>query len=325
MDALSLLNKKIDVIKVLEHYDFDNIHPDGDFIRSSCKLHGGNNPSAFVASLETGLWYCHTGDCGGGDIYTLVQVMEECDFPTAVKWVANFFDVDINNMQITERKDAHVKEMKNWIKTIKSRRKKSMPEYHIDVETKKVAEFRDFKPETIDYFSLLYVDEIELERKSGGTYTLYKRLVFPIIQNGVQIGASLRRIRGRDVPKWSHQPLSIETSELLYNYDNTANQKEVVIVEGIPDVWAFHEIGIVAVATFGAHVTLSQYKQLMRTGADLIFAYDGDSAGRSATQKALSMFRYKANLFYLEFEEGEDPESITREELKERYESRRKG
>ena len=64
MDAVTLLIKHLDAEKLLEHYDFDRIKSDGDMIRSSCKIHGGNNPTAFVINKETCLWYCHTSDCG---------------------------------------------------------------------------------------------------------------------------------------------------------------------------------------------------------------------------------------------------------------------
>ena len=47
--------------------------------------------SAFVINKDTGLWYCHTGNCGGGDIFTLVERFEDfskTDFPRTVQWLA---------------------------------------------------------------------------------------------------------------------------------------------------------------------------------------------------------------------------------------------
>jgi DNA primase len=334
MDALELINEHIDVERLLEHYDFDKISPDGAYIRSACKIHGGNNPSSFVISRDTGLWYCHTSNCGGGDIYTLVQVMEGIDFPASARWVANFFGVDIDNMEIKHRKEKHIKEMKEWVKVMNSRKKKVTPAYSLDVPVREVRKFRTFKEETMEHFRLGFVESIELEKSSGGTYTLKNRLVFPIIKDGEQVGVSLRKTKANDFPKWSHQPKSIETSNILYNYDAAIGQERVVITEGALDVWAYHEIGVVAVATFGAHVTDEQYKLLMRTGADLVFSFDGDEAGREATAKAITgykdktgkfiegMFKNKANCFIVPFEDGEDPESIPREQLKLKYESR---
>lgn len=324
MDAVTLLRNHIDVERLMKHYDFDKMKHHGKIIRACCKIHGGDNPTAFVMNTENGLWYCHTGDCGAGDVFTLVQKMENLDFPSAVKWVANFFHVDISNLQITERKQAYMQEIKQWIKTMQSRKKKTLNEYVIDAEIREVTKFREFKEETLRHFDLGYVERIKLKKRDGGEYTLYNRLVFPIIQNGIQVGALFRRIKSTDVPKWSNQPANIETENLLYNYDATHGKMEIVVVEGILDVWAYHEIGITAVATFGAHLTEEQAKLLLRTGADIVLSYDGDDAGRIATKKAIDMLKYKANIKCVVFDEGEDPENIGREELKKRYEHKRR-
>lgn len=330
MDALTLLQEKIDAHKVLEHYDFDKVRPDGIMVRSCCKIHGGNNPTAFVMNAETGVWYCHTGDCGGGDIFTLVEKMEGISFPEAVRFVARLFDVDIKDLQITERKKSYMKEMKAWIKAMQSRKKKELVEFSIEEEVKEVARFRNFSEDTLRHFQVGWVESVKLEKKEkdkhGNTqfYTLKNRLVFPVYQHGLRVGYSFRRVSSKDVPKWSHQPPNLNTGDLLYNYDEAKNASEIIVVEGLPDAMAFHEIGVTPVATLGAHLTDEQYKLLMRTGADITLAYDGDEAGQLATQKAIEMFKYKVNLRVIDFAPNEDPDNISREELKKRYDARRK-
>lgn len=324
MDAVTIINQHIDVDRLLQHYDFDKVHSEGEIIRSCCKIHGGNNPSAFVINRETGLWYCHTGSCGGGDVFTLVEKMEKCDFASAVRWLAKFYDIDISTMQITERKYQHIEDLKKFIKMVKSKRKKEFQPYTIDEEIKEVSKFRNFKQETIEHFKLGYVESVKLKKRDGEHYTLLHRLVFPIFFNNIQVGMSFRRTNSNDIPKWSHQPVHIETKNILYNYDEVKSSPIIVICEGITDVWAYYEIGVPAVATFGAHITEEQYKLLLKTGADLVFSFDGDDAGRLVTKLALKMFKYKANISVVQFQEGEDPENITREELLKRYESRTK-
>lgn len=320
MDALTALNEHIDMYKILEHYDFDKIHENGSMIRSCCKLHGGNNPSSFVVNTRNNLWYCHTGNCGGGDIYTLVQRMEECSFKEAVRFVAHFFSINIDDLEIQERKAIYVNEMKKWVKVMKQKTKThSNEEYQVREETRKVTKFRNFRKETLEHFGLSHIAEIHLVNRDGAPYVLRNRLVFPIIQKGIQVGVSLRRIKSSDVPKWSHQPVNMETKELLYNYDAVHNVPRLVICEGIVDVWAYYEIGVPAVATFGAHVTEEQYRLLMRTGAELVWSFDGDEAGRNATEKAIALFRKKADQYIVHFEDGQDPASISREELMKLY------
>ena len=324
MDAVTLILQHLNVEKLLIHYDFDKIHFDSNIIRACCKIHGGNNHTAFVINCETGLWYCHTGSCGGGDVFTLVQKMENIEFPSAVRWLSKFFDVDIANLHITERKINYIEDLKKFIKMVKGKRKKTIQPFTIKEEIKEVTKYRNFKIETISHFGLGYVKKVTLNKRNGEEYNLHHRLLFPIIFNSIQVGMSFRRIKSTDMPKWSHQPANIETKEILYNYDSIIGKTKVVICEGITDVWAFYEIDVPAVATFGAHITEEQYKLLLKTGSDLILAFDGDETGRLANEKAIKMFKYKANLEVIHFNDGEDPESLDRKELRERYESRRK-
>lgn len=326
MDALTLINQNLDVERILRHYDFDKIRPDGGgFIRSCCKLHGGNNPSSFVINSENGVWYCHTGGCGGGSIYMLVEKLEGIGFKDAVRKVAQLVGVDIDNLEILEHKAEYMEDLKRFLDLMRPRIKKSNnQEYVIDGSLRDVTKFRDFELSTLQHFGLKYVEKIHLLTRDGKPYSLSNRLLFPITYNHTLLGVSLRRIKASDNPKWLHQPVNIDTRELLYNLDACEGVTTIVVVEGIVDVWAWHEIGHTAVCTFGAHLTDEQYRLLMRTGADLVWSYDGDKAGRIATEKATQMFRFKANQSIVEFADGEDPASITREELAERYGNRKK-
>ncbi|TCX53804.1 toprim domain-containing protein [Dehalobacter sp. 14DCB1] len=323
MDAVTLINAKLDVMKLLRHYNFDHIKEDGQFIRSSCRIHRGNNPTAFVINQETGLWFCHT-NCGGGDIYTLVQKMENIDFFSAVRWLSSFYDVDITNAAIIDRKENYLEDIKKFIQIVKRKKVTTFSEFTICEEIREVMKFRQFEKQTIDHFRLGYVDCVSLTKKTGEIYVLNHRLIFPIIFNGIQIGISFRRVKSTDVPKWSHQPAHLEMGNVLYNYDDASSSSEIIVCEGITDVWAFYEIGLSAVATFGTHITDIQYKLLMKTGADIVLAYDGDHAGHIITEKAIKQFKNKANLSVITFDEGTDPESIERKELLLKYENRKK-
>ncbi len=324
MDAITLIQNNLNIDKLLKYYDFDKVHNDGEIIRACCKLHGGNNPSAFVIKRETGLWYCHTGGCGGGDVFSLVQKMEDTDFYSAVRRLANLFDVDIRKLRITEKKSRHMDDLQKFIKLMVSKRKKTIPTFTIDEEVKEVVKYRNFHEETLRHFGVGHVTSITLTKRNGEEYRLHNRLIFPLIIEDVQVGVSLKRIKSADYPKWSHQPAHINTRDILYNYNSVKYLPTVTVCEGIDDVMAFYEIGVPAVCTFGSHISKEQYKLLLKTGADIVLAFDGDAAGRTATDKAIKMFKYKANIFVISFADREDPESIGREELKKKYENKRK-
>ncbi len=322
MDALTLLHQHIDMTRLLDHYGFKDAVEEGNHIRSCCKLHDGDNPKAFVVNLDNKLWFCHTGGCGGGDAFTLVQRMEDVGFTEAVRKVASIFNVSIDDMQIAERTGSHMKEMALWIKAIQSRRLRKYVPYEVGEETKNVTKFRDFLPATLAHFGLKYVEQVTVDKRGGGTYQLNNRLAFPITLNDTIIGCSYRRMKSTDNPKWSHQPVNMKTGDILYNYDSAKGQKTVVVVEGIPDVWAYHEIGVIAVATFGAHLSEEQKRLLLRLGADIVLSYDGDEAGKLATDKAYKTLYKTTNIKCVVFDVGQDPANITREELKKYYDNR---
>ena len=319
MDALTLINKNLDVEKILNHYGFRNISYYGDYIRSCCEIHGGDNPTSFVISPETGLYFCHTNGCKG-DVFTISMELDDVPFPQAVKNIAEILDIDIDNLLITERKNDYVKEVEKFKKYIKSKKKKEIKQYDIKAELLQVRKFRNFKEETLKRFELYLAHEIEVERKDKTCFKLYERLVIPIYEKEIQVGASLRKIRSKDNPKWFHIGKEIETGSILYNIDACKDYNEVIVCEGIFDVWSFYEAGFEnAVCTFGAHLTEEQYRMLLRSGKDIVWCYDGDSAGLDATKKAISMMRYKTNQWVIHLPEGADPGNVTSETLKELY------
>ena len=292
MDAVTAINNHLDVEALLRHYDFDKVKSDGQIIRACCKLHGGNNPSAFVINKDTGYWYCHTGDCGGGDSFTLVERFEGfTEFKQTVRWLSNFFNVDISGLQIVTHTPKYQDELKRFISLVKRNKKKDFIPFAIPEPIKSVTKYRKFKPETLEHFNIGYIDEVKLLKRNGEEYYLYNRLVFPIYFKGIQVGISFRRIKEIDYPKWSHQPAHFETKDVLYNYDECKLSPVIVVVEGLSDVLAYYEIGVPAVATFGSHLTTEQYKLLLLTGADIVLSYDGDEVGKSATKNAVKMFK----------------------------------
>ena len=221
MDAVSVIKDNMDVERILNYYNVDFKHF-GEYIRCACPIHKGDNPTAFVVNEEF-LWACHTNsECGAGDVFTFIEKVEDVPFPQAVNKVAQILGIDIDNLIIAERKNDYLKEVERFMKYIKSKRrtKKVAEEYIPKAELSSVKKFRSFKEETLRHFGLTYTKEIEVDKKSGGTFKLYERLVIPIIIDDLQIGVSLRKIRANDNPKWFHAPHTMETGQILYNIDS---------------------------------------------------------------------------------------------------------
>ena len=319
MDAVSVIKNNLNIEKILEHYNIEYKYY-GDYIRCKCPIHAGKDKTAFVIN-DKFLWSCHSNNgCGAGDVFTFIEKMEDVDFPKAVRILAGILELNIDNLIIAERKSDYLKEVEKFIKYIKSKKKKKvLGEYHVNADVTQVRSFRNFRESTLKKFELQYAKEVTLEKKEGGTFKLYERLVIPIYINNIKVGASIRKIRQKDNPKWFHTPPNIETGSILYNLDNCKNDNCIIICEGMFDVWNWYEAGFDAVCTFGAHLTEEQYRMLLRTGKDIIWCYDGDDEGLKATKKAIQMMKYKANQWVIHLPEGADPGNCTPAQLRTLY------
>lgn len=319
MEAIELLLENLDVEKVLHHYEFDNVKPSGNFIRASCRIHGGDNPTGFVINAVNGVWSCHTGSCGNGSIFHLIQRIERCGFPQAVNKLAEILGIDITELKIIAVDRQDKKELRKWLDTIRSMQKQEIIEYQPIMDSVKVTKFKEFEPSTLEFFGLHFAEEYYGTTSEGKELTLKDRLVFPVYFDSKLVMTSIRATKKSQQPKWLHQPADIHTGDLLYNYDNAKGKSEIAVVEGITDVWAFHEIGITAVATYGAHITQKQKRLLLMLGCKLIFCFDNDDAGVRAGKKAKEMFEMTSDIAFIHLPTGADPESVSREELTNYY------
>ena len=318
-NAVDVLKDNLDVEKVLEHYKVNDISETGKFIRCSCPIHGGDNSTAFSIDTETSLWRCFTGEeCGGGDIFTLIEKIEGIGFVQSVKKLAEILGINIDTMVIAERKSEYQKELQEWMKFIKRKKKSDIQikEFNLEEEILPLKKYRHFTQETLKHFNAGYVKKAHYTNSKNEISVTYDRIVCPIYVNGVQVGVSLRKTKAKEQVKWLHLPTGLGVGNLIYNIDACKNYDEIIIVEGIFDVWSYYQAGIEnVVCVFGSKITEEQYKILFRTGKDIILSFDGDDAGINATKQAVEMFKNKATIHMVGFEEGIDPGGVTSEEL----------
>ena len=161
----------------------------------------------------------------------------------------------------------------------------------------------------------------------GHVYDKFRdRLMFPIHdRRGRTIAFGGRVIDPEDSPKYLNSPETplFHKGRELYGLwqAKQANQKleRLIVVEGYMDVVALAQYGVSqAVATLGTATTPDHAELLFRNAPDVYFCFDGDRAGRSAAWKALESVlpRMKdgRQAFFLFLPDGEDPDSLVRQE-----------
>ena len=167
----------------------------------------------------------------------------------------------------------------------------------------------------------------------GRRYDRFReRVMFPIRNPRGQIIGFGGRVMGAGEPKYLNSPegpLFSKGHELYGLYEAREGIREtgrVLVVEGYMDVVMLHQYGCTyAVATLGTATTAVHITKLLRQADRIVFAFDGDSAGRRAAwralENALPVLSDTKQLDFLFLPPEHDPDSFVREEGLEAFEA----
>ena len=177
--------------------------------------------------------------------------------------------------------------------------------------------FRDYTADALAASGLV----IDGER---GRYDRFRdRIMFPIKNVKGQIVGFGGRVLDQGEPKYLNSPetpLFHKGSEIYGLFEARTAIKaagRVIVVEGYMDVVALAQHGVeFAVATLGTATTPVHARTLLRHSDRLIYAFDGDNAGRKAAWRALEntleALQDGKEVSFLFLPEGEDPDSYIR-------------
>lgn len=173
-----------------------------------------------------------------------------------------------------------------------------------------------------------------IEREDGRTYDRFRdRVMFPIRDLRGRTIAFGGRVLTDEKPKYLNSPetpIFHKGNELYGLYEaRKIRQKltRLLIVEGYMDVVALAEHGIhYAVATLGTATSEHHLRRLFKIVPEVIFCFDGDNAGRTAAARAmetvLPLLEDGLQVRFLFLPDGEDPDTLIRQEGKQGFEHR---
>ena len=134
---------------------------------------------------------------------------------------------------------------------------------------------------------------LAVDSKKGRIYDRFRgRVMFPIIDlRGEVIGFGGRVLDGSE-PKYLNSPDTIiyNKSRHLFalNLARKSKQGRIILTEGYMDTISLHQAGFdCAVASLGTALTPEHAHLLSRYTKEAVIAYDGDTAGVSAAQRAI--------------------------------------
>lgn len=167
--------------------------------------------------------------------------------------------------------------------------------------------------------------------KDGKVYDRFRgRLMFPIRDKRGRIVGFGGRVLDESLPKYLNSPetsLFHKSKEVYGLYEllgKDVKPKRIVIVEGYMDVIALAGSGIhYAVGTLGTSTTPEHLELLFRFASELVLCFDGDRAGQKAAWRAVSsvfpVLKAGRQIRIMILPEQHDPDSLVREEGKERF------
>lgn len=176
-----------------------------------------------------------------------------------------------------------------------------------------------------DYHSHLLVEAgLVIQGEEGKRYDRFRgRVMFPILDSRGQVIGFGGRVIGEGEPKYLNSPETalFQKGQELYGLSQARRAirqlSQVLVVEGYMDVVALSQAGIEqVVATLGTATSATHVQKLLRMANHVIFAFDGDNAGRKAALRAMEVALPHLvdgkQIGFLFFPEGEDPDSFVR-------------
>ncbi len=173
-----------------------------------------------------------------------------------------------------------------------------------------------------------------VKNDQGRTYDRFRdRVMFPIRNTRGHVIGFGGRVLGSEQPKYLNSPetdVFHKGRELYGLYEARMALRRIeqlIVVEGYMDVVALAQAGFPnAVATLGTATSINHFEKLFRQTPAVVCCFDGDSAGREAAWKALTValpaLTAGHQLAFMFLPDGEDPDSLVRKEGKARFSER---
>lgn len=305
---------------------------------ANCPFHVEKTSSFFIFDDKNNF---HCFGCGAhGDVFDLVQKIENCSFEDALQILAELARIDLGNF--TKKKESSdivyfriLGEVAKWF----------MEQFKIHVEARDFAEMRGLTP-FINLYKIGFApkdlrplyqtlesafDKNMISKLGIYGYDRYlmNRLIFPVVNEKNQIVSFIGRTINHNPAKYinSQKNTIFEESKHLYGLNNAKqyilNERRIIFVEGVIDTISMQTRGNkTTVGLLGTSLkteifikTINEYKIL-----DIYFMLDNDTAGKNATleiiKSILPHITYRHNVFVGTPEPCKDPDEFFRQKEK---------
>ena len=318
-DFAYTVKQQADIVRVIGEYV--RLKKSGQNFTGLCPFHGEKTPSFAVHPVKQ-IFHCF--GCGkGGDVFTFVMEMEKCQFPEAVRVVAEKCGIAVprpkertpeerkENQQRAAQIEMHKEAQSFFVRQLETTAEGKAARAYLEdraLDKQTIAQFGiGYAPSGGDILLRLlkqkYAEKLLAESglvsrdQSGRLFDRFRRrITFPIANESGKIVAFGCRALGDDQPKYLNSPETpiYSKSNVLYHLDRAKDairrQDFAVLVEGYMDAIAVARAGISnVVASCGTSLADPQIKLLGRFTKRVIVNYDPDAAGQAAAERSISL------------------------------------
>ncbi len=303
-----------------------------------CPFHN-EKTSSFSVDRPKQFFYCF-GCKESGDAITFLMKYEGLPYPDAVEKLAAEYGIPVKYEQgskNTKRSSPRLTEIMLKVQHYYQLKLKDNPaaEKYIEdrgLTAQTIQKFGlGFAPDSWRYLSAAFPDissklliEVGLQREGQNgkePFDFFRnRLMFPIRNmKGQTIAFSARTMTGEE-PKYintGETPIFSKGQEAFGLYEALKairDKKRVIVVEGQMDVIQMSQAGFEETcAPLGTAIRSDHIQKLLKLADNIIFSFDGDTAGHKAARKAMELClpllgeQQKASFVFLP--DGEDPDS----------------
>jgi DNA primase len=320
--------------------------------KACCPFHNEKSPSFYV-NPQKGFYHCF--GCGAhGDALRFVMEYDHCDFVTAIEILASEMGLSVprehlSDVQLIEVRQQKAEQLQGFtlLAQVAAWFSRNLREHVARAQVVSYLQGRGvtgtiardfgigFAPSDTDAlqraFPQVTIDQwlavgLVSVREDGQTVDRFRgRVQFPIRDSkGRVVGFGGRIMQPSEfAPKYLNSPETefFHKGQMLYGLyellQSVRHIEHILVVEGYMDVVALAQYDIRnAVATLGTATSEAHLRLLFKYSKDVVFAFDGDKAGRQAAWKALPLALQQltgdrgVRFFFLPNEE--DPDSFVR-------------
>ncbi len=318
------VKQQADIVRVIGEYV--RLKKTGQNFTGLCPFHQEKTPSFSVHPVKQ-MYYCF-GCHEGGDVFKFVMQMDKCEFPEAVRTVAEKCGIPIprprerspeerlENQQRAALVEMHREAAAFFARQLHEAAEGKVATAYLEgdrgLDRETIARFDlGFAPSSGDallrYLKSKYPEKL-LEPsglfsrdQSGRLYDRFRRrIMFPIANESGKIIAFGGRAMGDDMPKYlnsSETPI-YSKSNVLYNLHRAkesvrsvqpAELRYIFLVEGYMDCVLADSAKFPVVASCGTSLTEMHARLLRRFTPRVVVWYDKDSAGKAGTDRSLQV------------------------------------